>query len=79
MKGPRVLTAIVAMFTASWRFSNWTVRAGNHRNKWVVRIEAEVVRMVVFLKIILPATMALDSTNHAQVALASSSVVRRAA
>jgi len=72
------MTAI-ATFTTSWRFSNWTIRASNHKSKLVVRTKAEGVRMEVFLEFILLATMASDSAGHALVALASSLAVRRMA
>ena len=73
MKGPQALMAAVAALVAS------CVRAGNHRNKWVFRIEAEEMRTEVFLKIILPATIASDSANRARAMLASSSAARRVA
>ena len=33
MRGPRALTVSAAAFTASWRDSNCTVRAGDHRKQ----------------------------------------------
>ena len=72
-RGPRVLTAIVAAFAASWRFSNCAVRAGNHRNKGTIKIKTVEIKTKVFLESILPTTMALDSARHARAALASSS------
>ena len=71
--------ATIAAFAASWRFSNCTVRAGNHRNKETVKSNVEKIRTEVFLKSILPATMASDSANLAWAALVSSSAVRRVA
>ena len=79
MKGPLALMAAVAMFAVSWRFSNWTVRAGNHRNEWVIRMEAEGLKAEFLLKIILPANMVSDLANRTRAALASSSAVRRVA
>jgi len=52
MKGPLALMAAVAAFAVNWRFSNWTVRAGNHRNERVIRTEAEGVKVEFLLKII---------------------------
>ena len=54
-----------AAFTASWRFSNYTVRASNQRGKKIVKKGAVKIRMRVFLELGSPATMALDSTNLA--------------
>jgi len=34
-----------AAFTASWRGSNCTVRAGNHRNKKTIKIRTREIRM----------------------------------
>ena len=76
---PRALTAAVAAFTTSWRFSNCTVRASNQRGKKIVKKGAVKIRMRVFLEPGLPATMASDSANLARAALASSSVTRRVA
>ena len=73
MRGPRALTAIVATFASSWRDSNCTVRAGNHRNKRAIKIKTMEIRIRVLLESILPATMASDSANQARAALASSS------
>ena len=71
--------AVVAMFTASWRFSNCTVRASNQRGKKIVKKGAVKIRMRVFLELCLPTTMALDSANLTRAALVSSSMVRRVA
>ena len=73
MRGPRALTAAVAMFAASWRISNCTVRAGDHRNKRAIEIKEAEIKIKVFLESILLATMASDLASHARVALASSS------
>ena len=78
-RGPRALTAAVAVFAASWRFSNCTVRASNHKNKRAIKTRIMEIEIRVFLEFILPATMASDSASHARVALASSSMVRRVA
>ena len=78
-RGPRALTATVAAFAASWRFSNWTIRAGIYRNKGAIKRNIVEIEIRVFLEFILPATMASDSANHAQAALASSSAARRVA
>ena len=75
----RALMAAVATFAASWRFSNYTVRAGNHRNKETIKTKVEKVRTEVFLESIIPATMASDSANHDRATLVSSLVVRRVA
>ena len=71
--------ATVATFAASWRFYNCTVRVDNHRNKETVKTKVEKIRTEVFLKSILPATMASDSANHDRATLVSSLVVRRVA
>ena len=39
IRGPWALTAVVAMFAASWRDSNCTVRASDHRNKRAIKIK----------------------------------------
>ena len=75
-KGPRALTVV---FAASWRFSNYTVKASNHRNKETAKTKVEKIRIEVFLESILPATMASDSANRTRAALVSSSAARRAA
>ena len=59
------MTAIVAVFATSWRFSNCTVRASNQRGKKIVKKGAVKIRMRVFLKLGLPTTMVSDSTNLA--------------
>ena len=74
MRGPQALTAVIATFTTSWRDSNCTVRAGDHRNKRAIKIKSVEIRIMVFLEFIFPATMVLDSASHARAALASSSV-----
>ena len=74
MREPLALTASAAVFAASWRDSNYTVRADNHRNRRTIKVKIVEIRMEVFLEFILPATMALDSANHAQATLASSLV-----
>ena len=74
MRGPRALTAVVAMFAASRRDFDCTVRAGDHRSKKVIKIKAVEIKMKVFLESILAATMAADSASHARAALASSSM-----
>jgi len=73
------LMAAVATFTASWRFSNYTVRADNHKNKETIKTKVENIRTDVFLESILLATMASNSANRAREALVSSLVVRRVA
>ena len=79
MRGPQALTATVAMFTASWRVSNCTIRAGDHRNKGAIKIKIVEIKVKVFLESILPVSMASDLASRARAALASSSAVRRAA
>ena len=71
--------AAVATFTASWRFSNYTVRADNHKNKETIKTKVENIRTDVFLESILLATMASDFANYTRVALVSASAARRAA
>ena len=78
-KGPRAFTVVVATFAASWKFSNCTVRAGNHRNKETIKTKVEKIRTEVFLESMLPSTMASNSANRARAALVSSSAARRAA
>jgi len=78
-RGPRALTAAVAVFAASWRFSNCTVRASNHKNKRAIKTRIMEIEIRVFLEFIIPDTMASDSANRTQASLASSSAVRRAA
>ena len=67
----------VATFTASWRFSNYTVRASNQRGKKIVKKGVVKIRMRVLLELGLPTTMTSDSANLSQAALASSSAARR--
>ena len=69
----------VAAFTASWRFSNCTVMASNQIGKKIVKKGAVMIRMMVFLELGLPATMASDSANLARAVLASSSAARKVA
>ena len=79
MKRPWALTAVIAMFVASRRDSNYTVRSGDHRNKGAIKIKTVEIRRRVFLEFILPSTMVSDSANRARAVLASSSATRRAA
>ena len=74
MREPRALMATIATFTASWRVSHCTVRAGDHRNRRAIKIKTVEIKIKVFLKSVLPATMASDSASRARMALASSSV-----
>ena len=74
MRGPQALMAAIAMFAASRRDSNCTVRAGDHRSRKAIKIKTVEINIKVFLESILPATMASDSASSAQVASASSSV-----
>ena len=78
-KGPQALTAAVATFAASWRFSNCAVRAGNHRNKGAIKTRTVEIETRVFLEFILPTIMVSDLANRTRAALASSPVVRRVA
>ena len=73
MREPRALTVSAAAFTASWRDSNCTIWAGNHRNRKTIKIKVVEIKVEAFLEFILPATMASDSASRAQMALASSS------
>ena len=79
MRGPRALMATIATFAASWKDSNYTVRASDHRNKGTIKIKTIEIKVKVLLESILPATMASDSASHARAALASSLAVRRVA
>ena len=72
-EGAWVLTATVATFAASRRDSNCTVRTDDHRNKEDIKAKTVEIKIKVFLKSILPATMASDSASRARGALASSS------
>ena len=74
MRGPWALIAVIAMFTTSWRDSNCTVRAGDHRNKRAIKIKTVEIKIKVFLESILPTTMASNSASHARAVLASSSM-----
>ena len=73
MRGAQALTASVATFAASWRDSNCTIRAGDHKNRRAIKIKIVEIRIKVFLESILLATMASDLASHARAALASSS------
>jgi len=42
-----------------------TIRAGDHRNKRVIKIETVEIKVKMFLESILPATMASDSASRA--------------
>ena len=75
MRGARALTAAIATFDASWRHSNCTVRAGDHRNKGTIKITTVEIKVKMFLESILPATMASDSASRVRATLASSLVV----
>ena len=77
-RGTQGLTATIAVLAAYWRFSNCTIRASNQRDKKIVKKGAVKIRMRVFLELGLSTTMASNSANLAQVALASSSTMRRA-
>ena len=59
------MTAAVATFTTSWRFSNCTVRASNHKNKRAIKTRTVEIEIRVFLEFILLTTMASDSANRA--------------
>ena len=61
------------MFAASQRDSNYTVRAGDHRNKEDIKAKIVEIKIKVFLKSILPATIASNLASHARAALTSSS------
>ena len=56
--------AAVAAFAASWRFSNYTIKARNHKNKGAIKIKTVEIETKVFLEFLLPATMVLDSANR---------------
>ena len=64
------MTTFVATFAASWRDSNYTIRAGDHRNRRAINIKTMEIRITAFLEFILPTTMALDSASRARAALA---------
>jgi len=78
-KGSWALTAAVATFAASWRFSNCTIKAGNHGNKGAIKAKTGEIETKVFLEFLLSTTMASDSANYARTTLVSSSAARRAA
>ena len=44
MEEPRALTASTATFAASWRDSNYAVRADNHKNKKTIKMKIMEVR-----------------------------------
>ena len=71
--------AVVVVFAISWRFSNCTIRAGNHRNKGAIKTKTVEIEMKIFVEFLLPATMASDSASLAHAVLASSSTARRVA
>ena len=73
------MTASIATFAASWRDSNCTIRASDHKNRRAIKIKTVEIRVKVFLEYILPATMASDSASHARAALASSLAAWRVA
>ena len=79
MRGPRALTTFVAMFTANWRDSNYTIRASDHKNRRTIKIKTVEIRIEAFMEPVLPTTVASDSASHAPMALASSSAALRAA
>ena len=54
------MTVSVVAFAASWRDSNCTIRASDHRNKRAIKIKTVEIKIKVFLEYILPATMASD-------------------
>ena len=64
MREPLALTSSVATFAASWRDSNCTVGADDHRRR-TIKIKAVEIRIEAFLKFILPTNVALDSASHA--------------
>ena len=59
------MTASVDAFAASWRVSNCTVRAGDHRNRRAIKIKTVEIEIRIFMEFILPATMASDSASRA--------------
>ena len=59
------MTASVVTFVASWRDSNCTVRASNHKNRRAIKIKTVEIKIKVFLESILPASMASNSASHA--------------
>ena len=73
MREPRALMASTAAFSSSWRDSNCTVRAGNHRNRKTIKIKAVEIRVEAFLEFILTTTMASDLASRARTVLVSSS------
>jgi len=73
MRGPGALMAAIAMFTASRRDSNYTIRAGDHRNRRAINIKTMKIRIKVFLEFILTTTMVSDLASCARTALSSSS------
>ena len=73
MRGPQALMASAATFAASWRDSNCTIRAGDHKNKSAIKIKTVEIKIKVFFESILPTTMASNSASRARATLASSS------
>ena len=67
------MTVAIATFIASWRDSNCTVRAGDHKNRRAIKIKTVEIRIEAFLKFVLPTTAASDLASYARMALASSS------
>ena len=73
------MTATIDAFTTSWRFSNYTIKDGNHGNKGAIKTKTVEIKTKVFLEVLLPATMASNSAIHAGAVLASSMATRRVA
>ena len=73
MEEPRALTTSTAAFAASWRDSNYAIKADNYENKKTVKMKIMEVKTKAFMGFILPATMVSDSASRARTALASSS------
>ena len=68
------MTASAVAFAARWRDSNYTVRAGDHKNRRTIKMKTVEIRMEAFLEFILPATVASHSASQARMALAFSSM-----
>jgi len=60
------------MFAASWRDSNYIVKAHDHRNGGAINIKTIEIKIKISLKPVLPITTVSDSTSHARTVLASS-------
>jgi hypothetical protein len=73
MREPWALTASTAAFAASWRDSNYTVRANDHRNRRTIKMRTVAIGIEASLKFIIPITVASDLASRARMALASSS------